>query len=196
MSLSKGGNLHVIIGPMFCGKTTELIRLKTRAEIAGKKCLVIKYHQDLRYDAEQLSTHDLIKVNAFISDGNCLQSTIDKINHIGQYDSIFIDEIQFYDDGDRVCDQLANRGFEVVVCGLQSTYQRQPFGCMPKLLACAEKITHLTAIDAKTGGEAAFTTRLSTETEQEVIGGVDKYLAVDRFHYFQINNTFSPNTII
>jgi thymidine kinase len=189
----RSGTLHLIIGPMFCGKTTELIRLKTRAEIAGKKCIMIKYSKDTRYDQNDsvqtitLSTHDQRKAEAFNSEGNNLRKTIDFINHIGQYDCIFIDEIQFYEDGAEVCDQLATRGFEVVACGLQSDHLRQPFGCIPNLVSCAEKITHLTAIDAKTGGEASFTARLTAEKEQEVIGGADKYIAVDRFHYFQIN---------
>ncbi len=195
MASLQSGSLHLIIGPMFCGKTTELIRLKTRAEIGQKKCIMIKYSKDTRYDSGEgdvrvtLSTHDQRKADAINSVGNNLHKTIDSINHIDQYDYIFIDEIQFYEDGAEVCDQLANRGFQVVACGLQSDHLRQPFGCIPNLFSCADKITHLTAIDAETGGEASFTARLSNETEQEVIGGADKYIAVDRSHYFQINHS-------
>jgi thymidine kinase len=186
MSTRCKGNIHLILGPMFCGKTTELIRLKNRAEIAGKKCLVIKYHKDLRYDSQKLSTHDLIKTEAIVSNGNNLRKTIDEIPGLDTYNCIFVDEIQFYEDGDITCDFLANRGFEVVVCGLKGDSKRKPFGCVPYLIPLVETLTHLTAIDAKTGNDASFTARLSSELEQEVIGGADKYIAVDRSHYFEI----------
>ena len=61
MSRSQNGRIHLIIGPMYAGKTTELLRLKKRAEIAGQKCLAIKFYKDLRYDEDRLSTHDLEK---------------------------------------------------------------------------------------------------------------------------------------
>ncbi|KAA0203506.1 hypothetical protein HAZT_HAZT001794 [Hyalella azteca] len=48
----------IIFGPMFSGKTTELMRRIKRYQVAKHKCLVIKYANDIRYDSEQLSTHD------------------------------------------------------------------------------------------------------------------------------------------
>jgi len=181
------GKIHLIIGPMYAGKTTELLRLKKRAEIAGQKCLAIKFYKDLRYDEAKLSTHDQEKTDAFVSKGNNLKNTVDSVIDLHQYDSIFIDEIQFYEDGAETCDDLANRGFEVVVSGLQGDFKRKKFGCIPDLIPLVEKITHLTAVDSRTGGDAAFTARLTDETAQEVIGGKETYIAVDRFHYMEIN---------
>jgi len=172
---------------MYAGKTKELLRLKDRAEIAGRKCLVIKFYKDVRYDEKKLSTHDLIKSDALISSGNNLRATVDSISDLLDYDCIFVDEIQFYEDGAETCDKLANEGFEVVVSGLQGDFQRKKFGCIPDLVPLAEKITHLTAIDAQTGEEAAFTARLTAETAQELIGGKESYIAVDRLHYLEIH---------
>lgn len=181
------GNIHLILGPMYAGKTTELIRLINRAKIAGKKCLTIKYYKDIRYDVEKLSTHDQLKINALISEGNSLMKTLSKVKNLTDYDCLFIDEIQFYEDAATVCDQLANEGYEVTVCGLQSNFMRKTFKVISDLLGFCDHLTHLTAIDSLTGNEASFTARLTSETQEELIGGQETYLAVDRSHYFAIN---------
>ena len=53
------GSLQMIIGPMFAGKSTELLRRMQRHEISGKSCLYVKYAADQRYDASSIATHDL-----------------------------------------------------------------------------------------------------------------------------------------
>ncbi len=180
------GSIHLIIGPMYAGKTTELIRLKNRAEIAGKKCLVIKYQNDTRYDVSKLSTHNLIMIEAISSINNSLKQTMHNIVNLQEYDCVFIDEIQFYKDGANVCDELADAGYEVIVSGLQGDFERKRFECIADLIPHAEKITHLTAIDSTTGEEAAFTARITNEIEQECIGSNEMYLAVDRLHHLKI----------
>ena len=57
-SMSQRGRIELIMGPMFAGKSTELLRRVKRLEISGKKCLSIKYSADDRYSAECISTHD------------------------------------------------------------------------------------------------------------------------------------------
>lgn len=181
------GLIHLIIGPMYAGKTNKLIQLKQEAEKNGKKCLAIKYYKDIRYSCELLSTHDQLQIPALISEGNSLKETFDKVENLHEYDCLFIDEIQFYPDAAVICDQLANEGYEVIVCGLQSDFLRRTFKVVSELVGLSERITHLTAIDSKTGHLASFTARLSYEVEQEVIGGFDKYIAVERSHYLQMN---------
>jgi thymidine kinase len=186
------GNGRFLLGDCtITHNTTELIRLKTRAEIAGKKCLVIKYCHDQRYDQSRLATHSHLRIEAISSNGRYLKETITGIENLDQYDCIYIDEIQFYIDGHMICDQLANQGFEVVVSGLNGTFERKPFGCVSDLIPLVENITFLTAIDPKTGQEAAFTARISGETQEEVVGGSDKYLAADRQHFFDLLNANS-----
>jgi len=182
------GQIHLILGAMFAGKTTELLRRKRRAELAGKKCLLIKYYGDNRYDETKIVTHDHITENAIISAGNSLKKTIDIIANLENYHCIFIDEIQFYQDGAQICDYLANSGFDVTVCGLQGDYQRNIFQCISDLIPKVEEIVHLTAIDKMTGNDATFTARITSELEQEVIGGGDKYMATDRKHYMSLQN--------
>jgi len=57
-SLAGRGQIHLILGPMFSGKTTELLRQLKRHSIAQHKCLLIKYAGDTRYSIEAVSTHD------------------------------------------------------------------------------------------------------------------------------------------
>ena len=57
-SSSRHGQIQLIFGPMFSGKTTELIRRINRYTIAKENCLLIKYYRDDRYDVENASTHD------------------------------------------------------------------------------------------------------------------------------------------
>jgi len=190
MSREQVGSIHLIIGPMYAGKTTEMLRLKRRAELAGKRCLTIKYHLDTRYETKSdgedksvIITHDKVTDYAHRSCGDNLSETISHIDDVHQYDCIYIDEIQFYSDGASVCDQLANSGIEVVASGLQGDYQRKIFKTISELIPMSDRITHLTAIDGRTGQEASFTARIVSNDGQKLIGGPESYIATDRAHY-------------
>ena len=187
----QNGNLHVIIGPMFSGKTSELIRLNKRALIANKKCITIKYINDVRYTEDNyIVTHDEQKLTAIISkDTTFLDSTIVLIKNLNEYDCIFIDEIQFYNDADVVCDKLANLGYHVVVCGLKADCYDNPFGKIPNLPAKADDITVLKAICKITGKDAPFTLKIDQNINYLIgkynkniidLGKDDKYMAVSR----------------
>ena len=43
MNNFNNGSIHLILGPMFSGKTSELLRLKKRTDIANKKSIIIRY---------------------------------------------------------------------------------------------------------------------------------------------------------
>ena len=194
---SSCGKIHLIIGPMRSGKTSELLRRKRRSEYANKKCLLIKYYKDTRYDpvigsTERIVTHDLVSDEAIVSTGNSLRQTLMSVKDLSTYRCLYIDEIQFYDDAAEVCDDLANRGYDVTVSGLQGDFQRKIFKSVSDLIPLCEDVVQLTAIDPVTGNEAPFTYRISSEKEQEVIGNTDKYIAVDRAHYLQLTQVQPP----
>jgi thymidine kinase len=180
------GVIHLIFGCMGSGKTGELLRRKRRAEIAKKKCVLIKYYKDVRYSIDKVSTHDGVTAEAVTSVGNSLGKTIEAIKDLNEYDCIFVDEIQFYPDGAEICEKLANNGFDVTVCGLQGDYNRKMFETVIKLIPMSEEVVQLTAIDPVTGRDAAFTARLTTNSEQEFIAGMDAYTAADRSRYFAL----------
>ena len=64
-SLSIVGEIQLILGPMFSGKTTELLRRIRRFQVAKRECVVLKYAKDTRYNVKEASTHDRYGVFLF-----------------------------------------------------------------------------------------------------------------------------------
>lgn len=177
------GELQIILGPMFSGKTTELFRRVKRYTIAEKRCLVIKYIRDTRYSVEEAATHDK-QTYAAVS----ASKLWDQIHVLPDYDVIGIDEGQFFPDLVEFCEHAANEGKIVIVAALDGTFQRKPFGSVLQLIPLAENITKLTAVCMVCFQDAHFTKRLGCETEVEVIGGADKYIAVCRKCFHSADN--------
>jgi thymidine kinase len=170
---------------MFSGKTSELIRRYNRYKIGGKKCLMIKYKNDDRYDSEMVVTHDNIKVNAIVC-----EYLYEADNQIHKYDVICIDEVQFYKDANIFCDKWANDGKIVEACGLNGTFNRTPFPMISLLLPLAEDIVFFKAICRETGEDAVYSKLnmdldSSNENNTEIIGGSEKYDSVDRKTFFE-----------
>jgi len=178
--------LKLFIGPMYSGKTTTLLCRLERYKIGGKKCIIIKYKNDTRYDKDMVVTHSNNKHDALCTE--LLSEVEDKIM---DYDVILIDEIQFYKDAAFICNKWANE--KIVECyGLNGDYKREPFEQISLLIPLSDKITHLTAIDKNNGEHAPFTYRTSDEINQEVIGGMDKYIALSRKSYnLNINRAYT-----
>jgi len=156
-NFNKTGYIEVICGPMFAGKTEELIRRITRMDYAKRKYLVFKPRIDDRYSTSEISSHNLRKIKAY---------NIDKAQDIYNYlddsiQAVVIDEIQFFDETMvDVCNDLASRGMRVICAGLDLDFKGEPFGIMPQILAYAEKVTKLTAICVCCGEEATRTQRI------------------------------------
>ena len=163
------GRIELIIGCMFAGKSTELLRRINRHELAGRKCLVVKPLCDTRSDG--LWTHDHVKKNAIVADK---LSDIDTPN----CDVIGIDEIQFFDQP-HIIEKWANCGLIVICAGLAATYQRRPWSIVTELVAISENITRLTAVCKGCGGDGAFTHRFAQD-DKDLIGGGEAYDALCR----------------
>jgi thymidine kinase len=174
------GQIQVILGPMFSGKTTELIRRLKRYQFANHRCLIIKYQRDTRYDKENISTHDHQTMSAVA----CLQlDTLLTGDLVDQFSVIGIDEGQFFPDTVEFTEQMANRGKTVIVAALDGSYQRRGFGDILNLIPLAESVIKLTAVCMICFEEASFTKRIGAEKQLEVIGGAEKYMAVCRRCY-------------
>ncbi|XP_051851445.1 thymidine kinase, cytosolic isoform X1 [Antechinus flavipes] len=173
------GQIQVILGPMFSGKSTELMRRVRRFQIAQYKCLVIKYAKDTRY-GKSFSTHDRNTMEALPA---CLLRDVAQdalaVTVIG------IDEGQFFPDIVEFSETMANAGKTVIVAALDGTFQRKAFGNILNLIPLAESVVKLTAVCMECFREAAYTKRLGVEKEVEVIGGADKYHSVCRLCYFK-----------
>ena len=106
MSNSYDGEIKLITGPMFSGKTSELIRRYKRYQLNKKnKCLLVKYKGDTRYSENEIVTHDHIKIKSIKAE---LLSELNNI--INNYNIICIDEIQFFKDAYEFCEKWANLG--------------------------------------------------------------------------------------
>lgn len=169
------GEIQIIFGPMFSGKTTELLRRIKRFQVAKYKCVVIKYEKDKRYDKMDVATHDRQTSPAI----SCMQLSAVK-EQVKAYEVIGVDEGQFFPDTVQFCEEMAKLRKTVIVAALDGDFQRKPFGNIIDLVPIAEKVEKLNAVCMNCFEEGSFTKRISTDTQLEVIGGVDKYMAVCR----------------
>jgi len=167
----RSGWIEVICGSMFSGKTEELIRRLKRARIANQKVEIFKPKKDVRYDETNVVSHDENSINSIPVEKSTEIIELSAGNNV-----IGIDEAQFFDaELTRVVQKLAVRGMRVIVAGLDMDFKGKPFGPMPNLLAVAEYITKVHAICPHCGSLATHSYRLSTESEQVVLGEKDKY---------------------
>ena len=97
---------QVIFGPMFSGKSTELIRRLKRYQIARYSCLIVKYANDVRYDNESIATHDKQTLTAVST-----TRLFDLTKNIAEetYDVIGLDEGQFFPDCVEFCEQVIKK---------------------------------------------------------------------------------------
>ena len=177
---SNEGWVEVICGPMFSGKSEELIRRVTRSQIARIPVQVFKPALDDRYADAQVVSHSEWKVEA--------QPIADSIEMVRAVTSttrvIGIDEGQFFDDGlVDVVDNLAATGKQVIVAGLDTDYLRRPFEPIPSLCDRAEYVTKMLAVCHRCGGPALYTQRLVPSDDLVVLGAQDAYEARCRMCY-------------
>jgi len=155
---AKSGILEVICGPMFSGKSEELIRRLRRAKFAKQEVAVFKHALDDRHSTADIVSHNGNSLAGFATADVHNILKLAQENHI---QVVGIDEIQFFstDIIPVICDLIA-AGKQVIVSGLDLDFRGVPFGPMPTLLAIADCITKLQAICTECGQEAHFTQRL------------------------------------
>lgn len=179
------GQIEVIAGGMFSGKSEELVRRLRRALIARQRVQVFKPSIDGRHAADRVVTRDLREVAAkAVSSAAELEQRLDpEVQVVG------IDEAQFFDVGlvDLVT-RLADRGVRVVVAGLDQDYLRRPFGPMPAILAVAEHVDKMHAVCVVCGAPAHYSQRFAGGAEQVQVGDGESYEARCRRCY----EAFSP----
>ncbi len=175
-----GGSIEVICGPMFSGKTTELIRRVNRAQIARQRVQIFKPSIDIRYDEKKVVSHD---TNS--KDATAVKHSTEILSKL--FDStriVAVDEVQFFDeDIVKVVSKLARRGYRVICAGLDLDYKGIPFGPIPHLLAIADSVCKIHAICTVCGANASRTQRIVTSNEQVLLGETDAYEARCRSHY-------------
>ena len=174
-----GGWLEVVCGPMFSGKSEELIRRLRRAEIAGQRVLIVKPKIDNRYDIAHVVSHAGAKMRAV-----AVESPSDIPGLVEGYDVIGVDEVQFFTpEIVLILDGLVEKGMRVLVSGLDQDFRGFPFGPMPELLCRAELVDKLQAVCHRCAGPATMTQRLvdgcpaPADGSTIVVGALEQYEA-------------------
>jgi thymidine kinase len=179
-SIYSHGQIELICGCMFSGKTEALITQLRRAEIARLRFQVFKPEVDTRYSVDEVASHNQSRFPAVN-----VQKAHDIYQHIDHYTQLVgIDEAQFFDE--EIVDvalKLANSGRRVIVAGLDTDWRGQPFGPMPELLAVADVIHKQYAICVVCGAPATRTQRIVNAKEQFLLGSTDAYEARCRKHF-------------
>lgn len=177
------GWIEVISGPMFSGKTEELIRRIKRAQIARENIALFKPAIDQRYSNDAIVSHDQNDISSIT-----VQKPIEIYEQLGNGRVIGIDEAQFFDKGIvQVVEQLALDNHRVIVSGLDMDYQGKPFEPVPQLLAIAEFITKVHAICVQCRNLATHSYRKTEVDGQILVGEQDFYEPLCRKCFHEAN---------
>lgn len=180
------GWIEVITGPMFAGKSEELIRRVRTLSYTKKSIITFKPKIDDRYSPLDISSHAGNRYKAFV-----VSNVEEMVKYLDPLpDVVAIDEVQFFTrDLVGLLEQLANKGTRVIVAGLDLDFRGEPFSFMPELLARAEFVTKLSAACTICGGAATRTQRLCNgmpalyESPIIQVGAKESYEARCRHHH-------------
>ncbi|HBY58964.1 MAG TPA: thymidine kinase [Solibacterales bacterium] len=172
--LSNAGWIEVICGPMFSGKSEELIRRLRRARIARKRVQVFKPVIDTRYSEDEIVSHADARMKSEVVAGALeILARLDWRTQV-----VGIDEANFMGpELVEIANQLADSGKQVLIAGLDTDYLGRPFAPIPELLAHAESITKTLAICVRCGNPAKHTQRLVEANDLIVVGAAGMYEA-------------------
>jgi thymidine kinase len=181
MEKSKQSYLELIIGPMFSGKTTQLLEVYKKCKFCNIQALVINHSFDKRYHETMLSNHDKIMIP-------CVQtmelaSVWDPLK-FSDIDVILINEGQFFSDLFDIVLDMMKYNKKIYIAGLDGDFERKKFGQMLDLIPLCDKVTKLASLcsKCKDGTYGIFSMRLTSEKMQTVIGS-DNYIPVCRKCY-------------
>ena len=173
------GSIEVVCGPMFCGKSEELIRRLRRSTIARYAVVCVKPSIDDRHGVDDVISHAGFRIGA-----RAISDPRELLELRGEADVVGIDEAQFFDRRlIGVCEDLAASGLSVICAGLDRDYRGLPFGPMPELLSIADRVTKLQAVCVQCGGDATLSQRLVDgapapfDDATVVVGGAERYEA-------------------
>jgi len=184
--LSECGSIHVICGPMFAGKTSELIKRLKNQKKKNKKVMIFKPEIDIRYNKNKIVSHNKKYLSAIqIKKSEEILIFLKKENKTKNI-VIGIDEAQFFDKKlPEICNKIANMGNKIFIAGLDMDSNGEPFGPMPFLLAISESITKMTSKCSVTGNKAYYTKSISNKKLKIKIGDNKTYTVLCRNEFYK-----------
>ena len=171
--------ISLIIGPMFSGKSSELLRFMKNAMAIDLNVLIINHDFDTR-TGQSIQTHDGTKANA-------LKTYSLKNIDISKYDVIGIDEAQFFNDLKDFIEKNENLFKKLYIAGLDGDYQRKPFGQILEIIPYCQNVKKLYAMCSicKNGTIGSFTKRTINNNSVICVGAQETHISVCRNHFFQ-----------
>lgn len=165
------GHLTVVCGPMFAGKSTELVRVAAAARAEGRDVRAFKPRRDTRYDAAAIVTHTGVSIGATAVDDAVRVLTDGRGASL-----VIVDEAHFFGSTlvDPVLGLLAG-GSSIVIAGLERDHRGEPFDPFPRLLCEADTVLKVTCPCARCGAPALHSQRLIESSERIVVGGAEAY---------------------
>ncbi len=171
------GRIEVISGPMFSGKSEELIRRLKRARIARQRVACYKPDIDLRYHRTSIASHSA-QTHEAITVATTEELKADLFPRLHEIEVIGIDEAQFFDPAlVPLTVELVHLGKRIILAGLDTTFAAEPFGPIPALLAISDEVTKLSAVCMVCGAPAIHTQRLGQSQELVLVGATGLYEA-------------------
>jgi thymidine kinase len=168
-------SLEIIMGGMFSGKSTELIRRVRRHVVIGDRVLIVNSDRDTRSDKSVVRTHD------------AEVAACEKVARLSDleyemYDVVAVDEAQFFTGLRDFVEHALGLGKRVILAGLDGDFQQRPFGEIFSVLPMADSVLKLCALcmGCRDGTPGPFTKRCVESTAQELVGGSESYKAVCR----------------
>ena len=183
---SKSGYLKLVIGPMYSSKSTDAISHYNRFKKIGVEPLVINHEQDVRYGKGIIASHDGQQIQAIMLEN--LKDIFLRDETYKKHRIIIIEEGQFFSDLKEIVSYMVNRDHKIVIVfGLSGDSERKKFGQIADLISEADKIEQVKAlcVKCKDGTPAPFTKSIVKKTSQILIGGVESYIPVCRYHHLQ-----------
>ena len=196
-NMTQNSYLEIIIGSMKSGKTSRLTEIYKQCKYCGISVVAINHEIDTRYDEKMMTTHDGIKVPC-IKASKLMDLYIDEINldtynkignitsklAVAMSDVILINEAQFFPDLEEFVKKMLEKEKKIYICGLDGDFRRNKFGHVLDLIPLCDKVVKLTSLCGicKNGTPGIFSKRITTETEQTIVGS-DNYIPVCRKCY-------------
>lgn len=182
--LKTTGWVEVITGPMFSGKTEELIRRLKRAQLARLQVDIFKPAIDKRFSETEIVSHNQNSLNSIV-----VNDATEILKHVSRTAVVGIDEAQFFDIAIvDVCNQLANKGIRVIIAGLDMDFRGRPFGPIPALVATSECVSKLSAICIRCGQVAYFSHRKAENENLILLGEKSEYEPLCRSCFYKLNS--------
>lgn len=177
------GRVEIVIGCMFSGKSTELIRRISRYEAIGHQTLLVNHLLDTR-TGKSVKTHSNQERIAMKT--NTLLGILDKSSYKNSK-VIGIDEAQFFTDLYQFVLQSEKDNKIIIIAGLDGDSDRKPFGQILSCIPLCDEVIKLTAMDmvSKDGTPAIFTKRIVKNRNQVLVGAEDCFMAVSRSNYIK-----------